>query len=144
METKDYHKEVEAPHYALPRRALNSLIRLGPTVLGAGLGSSVTSNKKGKVVGGLVGGGLGEVLGRRAYNKKIVNDIKKGNMYKVKSSMISDMVDAPHGLYVIFNTGKLYRYPRAGKKERAHLLKQESVGRTFNKDIKGKYEYQKL
>ena len=141
---KNSDPPTEAPHYALKRRALNKAIRVAPTLLGAGLGGIIPKSKSSRALGAILGGGLGEVIGRKQYKKKIIRDVREGKMYDVDSSMIRNMVDTPHGLYVRFNTGNLYRYPDAGKQERIELMKQDSIGRAFNKTIKGKHEYEKL
>lgn len=129
-------------HYGTGRRATNLGIALAPAVLGAGLGYALGGKHKKLLAGaGLAAGGL---VGRKLLGAKQRRDVRKGKMLSVKSSMIKNIVDTPHGVYIKFNTGKVYRFPNLSAKDRKALMNAESAGKYFNQHIKGKYKYERL
>lgn len=60
-------------------------------------------------------------------------------MRKVKSSAISEVGYNPFWVTVRFTSGKKYRYYGVTYKDYKRLRDSDSVGRTYNKEIKGKY-----
>lgn len=129
-------------HYGIGRRATNLGVTLTPAVLGAGLGYAFGGKHNKALAGaGAVAGGL---VGRKLLGAKQRRDVRKGKMINVKSSMIKNIIDTPHGVYIKFNTGKVYRFPNLSAKDRKALMNAESAGKYFNQHIKGKYKYERL
>lgn len=59
---------------------------------------------------------------------------------KINSSAITDIKYSRQGLTLRFSTGKVYRYPTVPRSLRDKLVRAESKGKFFNKEIRPKYE----
>jgi hypothetical protein len=65
-------------------------------------------------------------------------------MKSVKSSMIKELGYADGDLKVRFNDGRIYEFKRVPKAVYARIMKSGSVGSSFNRNVKDKYEYEKV
>ena len=138
----------EDHYFSKSRKAKNIGYEYGPSILGAGLGAQAYRGASGKyryLAGGLgasLGGYLGKRYGSSLRKRKEIEQVKEGPMHGVSSSMIKSVADTPEGMYVRFNTGKLYRYPKSRMSR--NIRRADSSGKFFNKRIKGKYDYEQV
>lgn len=135
-------------YFSKSRKAKNLGYEYGPAILGAGLGSQAyrAVPSKYRYLAGGAGASLGAYLGKRygssLRKRKEIQQVKEGPMHKVDSSMIKSIADTPEGMYVRFNTGRVYRYPKARMSR--GVRHAESSGKFFNKRVKGKYDYEQV
>ena len=105
-----------------------------------------------------LGIGAGAALGYLAYrmNKGLGKQIAgpklltpeakstKPNMKSVDSSMIKELGYQDGDLFVRFNDGRIYEFKRVPKAVYKRLMTSSSVGQSFNRNIKSKYEHEKV
>ena len=65
-------------------------------------------------------------------------------MKKVKSSMIAEIGYADRNLRVRVNDGRIYEFKRVPPAVYRRLSTSDSVGQGFNRDIRGKYDHEKV
>lgn len=106
----------------------------------------------------LLGVGAGAALGYLAYrmNKGLGKQIAgpklltpeskstKPSMRSVDSSMIKEVGYQDGDLLVRFNDGRIYEFKRVPKAVYTRLMSSDSVGQSFNRNIKSKYEHEKI
>jgi hypothetical protein len=66
------------------------------------------------------------------------------SMKKVKSSMIKEIGYTGGDLLVRFNDGRIYEFKRVPPAVYRRLSSSDSVGQSFNRDVRGKYDHEKV
>lgn len=65
-------------------------------------------------------------------------------MKKVKSSMIKEIGYTDGNLLVRFNDDRIYEFRRVPPSVYRRLSSSESIGQSFNRDVRGKYDHEKV
>jgi len=66
------------------------------------------------------------------------------SMKKVKSSMIKEVGYTGGDLLIRFNDGRIYEFKRVPPSVYRRLSTSDSAGQSFNRDVRGKYEHEKV
>ena len=66
------------------------------------------------------------------------------SMKKVESSMIKEIGYSRGDLLVRFNDGRIYEFKRVPPAVYRRLSSSDSVGQSFNRNVRGKYDHEKV
>jgi hypothetical protein len=86
-------------------------------------------------------------LGKQIAGPKLLtpeSQASKPNMKSVDSSMISELGYEGGDLLVRFNDGRTYEFKRVPKSVYKRLMASDSVGQSFNRSVRSKYDHEKI